>query len=89
MGVREGRNEKRKLGLTTIIFIALLLGAITGLILHYWVPEGFVRDTVLINGVFYVFGNGFLRGMRMLVVPLVFCSLVCGGNVYWGYKEAW
>ncbi len=78
MGVREGRNEKRKLGLTTIIFIALLLGAITGLILHYWVPEGFVRDTVLINGVFYVFGNGFLRGMRMLVVPLVFCSLVCG-----------
>lgn len=78
MGVREGRNEKRKLGLTTVIFIALLLGAITGLILHYWVPEGFVRDTVLINGVFYVFGNGFLRGMRMLVVPLVFCSLVCG-----------
>lgn len=78
MGVREGRNEKRKLGLTTVVFIALLLGAITGLILHYWVPEGFVRDTVLINGVFYVFGNGFLRGMRMLVVPLVFCSLVCG-----------
>lgn len=78
MGIREERNEKKKLGLTTIIFIALLLGAITGLILHYWVPEGFIRDTVLINGVFYVFGNGFLRGMRMLVVPLVFCSLVCG-----------
>ena len=36
------------------------------------------RDDVLINGVFYVVGDGFLRLMQMLVVPLVFCSLVCG-----------
>lgn len=70
--------EKKKLGLTTVIFMALLLGAVTGLILHYYVPAGYVRDTLLINGAFYIFGNGFLRGMRMLVVPLVFCSLVCG-----------
>ena len=37
-----------------------------------------MRDTVIINGVFYVVGNGFLRAMQMLVVPLVFCSIVCG-----------
>lgn len=78
MGLRKEKNEKKRLGLTTVIFIALLLGAVTGIILHYFVPEGFVRDTVLIDGVFYILGNGFLRGMRMLVVPLVFCSLVCG-----------
>ena len=72
------KTNKKKLGLTTVIFIALLLGAVVGLVLHYLVPEGYVRDTVIINGIFYVLGNGFLRGMRMLVVPLVFCSLVCG-----------
>ncbi|MFR1934238.1 MAG: cation:dicarboxylate symporter family transporter [Clostridioides difficile] len=42
------------------------------------VPNGTFRDDVLINGVFYVVGDGFLRLMQMLVVPLVFCSLVCG-----------
>lgn len=71
-------TEKKKLGLTTVIFIALLLGAVTGLILHYWVPAGYIRDNLIIDGAFYVLGNGFLRGMRMLVVPLVFCSIVCG-----------
>lgn len=70
--------KKKKLNLTTVIFIALLLGAITGLVLNLWVPAGFVRDQVFVEGIFYVFGQGFIRLMQMLVVPLVFCSLVCG-----------
>ena len=70
--------KKKKLSLTTVIFIALLLGAITGLVLNLWVPAGFVRDQVFVEGIFYVFGQGFIRLMQMLVVPLVFCSLVCG-----------
>lgn len=74
----EQKNPKKKVGLTTAIFIALLLGAVTGLILHYLVPSSAFRDQFLIEGVFNVLGNGFIRGMRMLVVPLVFCSLVCG-----------
>ena len=69
---------KKKLGLTTKIFIGLLLGAICGIILYRFVPSGFFRDDFLINGVFKVIGKGFLRAMQMLVVPLVFCSLVCG-----------
>ncbi|MGM9629867.1 dicarboxylate/amino acid:cation symporter [Butyricicoccus sp.] len=72
------KKEKKKLGLTTKIFIALILGCICGIIMHYFVPEGYVRDTIIVNGVFYVVGNGFLRLMKMLVVPLVFCSLICG-----------
>ena len=73
-------NEKKtkKLGLTTKIFIGLILGALVGVLMHYVVPSGYIKDTVLVNGVFYVVGNGFLRLMQMLVVPLVFCSLVCG-----------
>lgn len=72
------KKEKKKIGLTTMIFISLILGALAGIVLHYWVPEGYVRDTVIVNGIFYVVGNGFLRTMQMLVVPLVFCSLICG-----------
>lgn len=73
-------NTKKKLNLTTKIFIALIIGAICGTILHYLVPAGNFRDNVLIEGVFYIIGNGFLRLMQMLVVPLVFCSLVCGAG---------
>ena len=71
-------KSNKKLGLTTKIFIALILGAIFGVILYYLVPKGTFRDDILINGVFYVVGDGFLRLMQMLVVPLVFCSLICG-----------
>ena len=71
-------KNRKKPGLTTKIFIGLLAGAATGILLHYAVPAGAIRDEFLIGGIFYVVGNGFLRLMQMLVVPLVFCSLVCG-----------
>ena len=74
----ENNKTKKKLSLSTIIFIALLTGAVFGILIHYFIPEGYFRDTILINGILYVFGNGFIRLMQMLVVPLVFCSLVCG-----------
>ena len=72
------KQKVKKIGLTTKIFIGLITGAIVGILMHYVVPSGYVRDTVLVNGIFYVVGNGFLRLMQMLVVPLVFCSLICG-----------
>jgi Na+/H+-dicarboxylate symporter len=75
----KNRTKEKKIGLTTKIFIALFLGAITGVILYY-VPSCYVRDTVLVEGIFYVVGQGFLRLMQMLVVPLVFCSLICGSS---------
>ncbi|WP_087065826.1 dicarboxylate/amino acid:cation symporter [Intestinibacillus massiliensis] len=71
-------KKKRKLGLTTRIFISLLLGAVAGILLHYFAPHHYFIDDILINGVFYIVGQGFLRLMQMLVVPLVLCSLVCG-----------
>ncbi|MGN0143376.1 MAG: dicarboxylate/amino acid:cation symporter [Clostridium sp.] len=69
---------KKKLGLTTKVFIGLILGAICGIILYKFIPSCFIKDEFLVNGIFKVIGKGFLRLMQMLVVPLVFCSLVCG-----------
>lgn len=74
----RGSMKKKKRNLTTIIFIALIFGAAAGLALNLWAPQGYVRDEVIVNGIFYVIGQGFIRLMQMLVVPLVFCSLVCG-----------
>ena len=74
----ENNKTKKNLSLSTIIFIALLTGAVFGILIHYFIPEGYFRNTILINGILYVLGNGFIRLMQMLVVPLVFCSLVCG-----------
>lgn len=71
-------KEKKKIGLTSMIFISLILGGITGVIMYYFVPAGEIRDQIIVNGAFNIIGNGFLRAMQMLVVPLVFCSLVCG-----------
>ena len=72
------KKEKKKIGLTTKIFIALLTGAVFGIILCYAVPSGHIKDDIIVEGVLYVVGQGFIKLMKMLVVPLVFCSLVCG-----------
>lgn len=66
------------MGLTTKIFISLLAGALFGVILCYLVPKSSIKDDVIVEGILYVIGQGFIRLMKMLVVPLVFCSIVCG-----------
>ena len=76
----SGAKEKKKIGLTTQIFIALIVGAILGIVLHVAASDVEFVQNVLINGVFYVIGQGFIRLMQMLVVPLVFCSLICGAT---------
>ena len=73
-------KEKKKLGLTTKIFISLIAGAIVGIVLNMFAADVDFVQNVLVNGVFYVVGQGFIRLMQMLVVPLVFCSLICGAT---------
>lgn len=72
------KKERKPMGLSTKIFVALIVGALLGVGIHYFMPAGYLRDTIIIEGVFYVVGQGFIRLMQMLVVPLVFCSLICG-----------
>ena len=73
-------NKKKGLGLTTWIFISLIAGALVGIAFHYFIPSSYVKDTVIVGGIFQFCGQGFIRLMQMLVVPLVFCSLVCGAS---------
>ena len=78
MSKNTAEKTKKKIGLSTQIFIALLIGALFGVVIHYWIPSSYIKDTVIVEGVLYVVGQGFIRLMQMLVVPLVFCSLICG-----------
>lgn len=68
----------RRIGLTGWIFIALVAGIAVGTACNYAVPTGSAVDEVMIEGLFYLVGQGFIRLMQMLVAPLVFCSIVCG-----------
>ena len=61
-----------------MIFIALLGGALAGGMIYYLIPSNYVVDDIIVQGVFFSLLIGFIRLMRMLVVPLVFCSIVCG-----------
>lgn len=67
----------RKLGLTSKILIGLFLGMLFGVILSK-MPGSYIKDTVLLGGIINVIGNGFTKAIKMMVVPLVFVSLVCG-----------
>ena len=72
--------KKRKTGLTTKIFIALIIGALTGIVLN--LLSGFdqaeIIDKWFVNGIFELAGTMFISAIKMLVVPLVLTSLICG-----------
>lgn len=73
----KAKSEK-KLSLTSKIFIALICGMILGIVMHYFVPKSHIKDDIIIDGIFYLLGQMFIRAMQMLVVPLVFFSIADG-----------
>ena len=72
------QGPKKRIGLTTWILISLAAGIIVGVLCSIVAPKGSAFNTYIIEGIVYVFGQWFVRLMQMLVVPLVFCSIVCG-----------
>ncbi len=71
--------SKMNLSLSARIFIAMILGAIAGLILNFaGNPEW--SQVWLTDGILMVVGQVFISLLKMLVVPLVFISLVCGSS---------
>jgi Na+/H+-dicarboxylate symporter len=71
--------SKKKFSLSMRIFIAMVLGAITGGIIGAMDNPAWTQ-TWLVDGIFRVFGQVFISLLQMLVVPLVFVSLVCGSS---------
>ena len=43
-------------------------------------PSGTLKNTILLGGIIEILGTGFINAIKMLVVPLVFISLVCGSS---------
>jgi Na+/H+-dicarboxylate symporter len=79
----------KKLGLTARIFIGMIAGIIIGALLQWLFDDsgdfsfsvfGLHVSTyaLLVEGIFNVVGSIFIASLKMLVVPLVFVSLVCG-----------
>ncbi|WP_166113354.1 dicarboxylate/amino acid:cation symporter [Pseudoalteromonas sp. Z9A5] len=77
------------MGLTTRIMIGMVLGILVGSIFQailageddYLIPLGLFSLPIkafFVDGIFHVGGEIFINSLKMLVVPLVFVSLVCG-----------
>ena len=83
------KPASRKLGLTARIFIGMIAGIIIGALLQWLFDDsgdfsfsvfGIHVSTygLLVEGIFNIVGSIFIASLKMLVVPLVFVSLVCG-----------
>lgn len=68
----------KNISLTQWMIISMVLGLIVGLILNLYVKDPFIKNTILMDNIFYIGGNGFIKLIRMMVIPLVFCSIVVG-----------
>ena len=78
MRVKIMINNLRKISLGNWILIGMVLGLIVGLILNFRVHDPFIKNVIFMDNIFYLGGNLFIKLMKMLVVPLVFCSIVVG-----------
>jgi Na+/H+-dicarboxylate symporter len=70
-------SAKKPMNLSTKIFISMVLGGICGGIIS-GIGNPDWSQIWLIDGVFRVVGQIFIALLKMLVVPLVFVSLICG-----------
>lgn len=82
-------QNAHKFSLTTRIFIGMLAGIIIGVLLQLVFDDSgdlrftifgstFSTYSILVEGIFSTLGQIFIASLKMLVVPLVFVSLVCG-----------
>ena len=74
MGAAEGDG---RYGLTARILIGMGVGLLVGLVLNAVGTDAAIVE-FLVDGLFHIGGAVFLASLKLLVVPLVFVSLVCG-----------
>ena len=70
--------QKKKMSLTGRVILGMVLGILTGFIIRSLFAESSFVHEYIVNGLFEVGGAIFIASLKMLVVPLVFVSLVCG-----------
>ena len=74
--------------LTRNILIAMVAGFLIGSLIHFMAfdANSFI-ETYLVGGLFYIGGQVFIASLKLLVVPLVFVSLVCGAGNLAGHNN--
>lgn len=73
-------SQEKKISLTMKVLIGMALGIIVGLVINLLGMNGegsFIHEYI-VNGFFHIIGKMFVTGLKMLVVPLVFFSLISG-----------
>jgi len=68
------------MSLTVKVLLGMALGIIVGLLINLSdlnASGSFINENI-VNGLFHVIGSLFVNALKMLVVPLVFFSLICG-----------
>lgn len=69
------------MSLTVRILIGMIAGFLLGSVLHVLaLPEEGLARVFLVDGVLYIGGQIFLNSLKLLVVPLVLVSIVCGAS---------
>jgi len=68
----------KKISLTNKILIAMGLGLILGSLINIFAADQAIIQNYFVNGLFHVIGSAFINSLKMLVVPLVTFSLICG-----------
>lgn len=82
-------NSNKKLSLTLRIVLGMVAGILVGFFFQFILAGaeerylsifglGIPLKAFFVDGIFHVGGEIFIASLRMLVVPLVFVSLVCG-----------
>ena len=67
--------------LTRNILIAMALGLALGSVVHMIAPaDDGIAMVYFVNGLFDIGGKIFIASLKLMVVPLVFVSLVCGAS---------
>ena len=80
-------SESKKMSLTVKVLVGMALGITVGLIINLggMNATGSFINVYIVEGLFHVIGKMFVNALKMLVVPLVFFSLLCGvcgiGNI--------
>jgi len=75
------------MSLTSRILLAMVSGLVVGIMINLGNTQGILTasvgqwvDEIIISGVFDAVGRIFIASLKLLVVPLVFVSLVCGAS---------